>query len=84
MLQRPWRERSIGSVSKDVSSREREGKTPMTFSHAVAMTAVGVVGILVAFWILSSLAGVILFFVKVAVIIAAIAGVFWLVSRLRR
>jgi len=67
-----------------VSSREREGKTPMTFSHAVAMTAVGVVGILVAFWILSSLAGVILFFVKVAVIIAAIAGVFWLVSRLRR
>ena len=67
-----------------MSSREREGKTPMTFSHAVAMTAVGVVGILVAFWILSSLAGVILFFVKVAVIIAAIAGVFWLVSRLRR
>ena len=29
----------------------------MTFTHAVAMTAVGVVGILVAFWILSSLAG---------------------------
>ena len=71
-------------MSKDVSSREREGKTPMSFSHAVAMTAVGVVGILVAFWILSSLAGVILFFVKVAVIIAAIAAVFWLVSRLRR
>jgi ABC-type transport system involved in cytochrome c biogenesis permease subunit len=56
----------------------------MTFSHAVAMTAVGVVGILIAFWILSSLAGIFLFFVKVAVIIAAIAGVFWLVSRLRR
>jgi hypothetical protein len=56
----------------------------MTFSHAVAMTAVGVVGILIAFWILSSLAGIFLFFVKVAVIIAAIAGVFWLVSRFRR
>jgi ABC-type transport system involved in cytochrome c biogenesis permease subunit len=67
-----------------VTSRERERKTPMSFSHAVAMTAVGVVGILIAFWILSSLAGIILFFVKVAVIIAAIAGVFWLVSRLRR
>jgi hypothetical protein len=62
----------------------KQGKTPMTFSHAVAMTAVGVVGILIAFWILSSLAGIILFFVKVAVIIAAIAGVFWVVSRLRR
>jgi hypothetical protein len=61
----------------------REAKTPVTFSHAVAMTAVGVVGVLVAFWILASLAGIIFFFVKVAVIIALIGGVFWLVSRLR-
>jgi len=68
-------------VSRDVESRE--GKTPMTFGHAVAMTAVAVVGIIVAFWILSSLAGVILFFVMIAVIIALIAGVFWLVSRFR-
>jgi len=55
----------------------------MTFTHAVAMTVVGVVGILIAFWILRSLAGVFLFFVKVAVIIVAIAAVFWVVSRLR-
>jgi hypothetical protein len=55
----------------------------MTFSHAVAMTVVGVVGVLIAFWILSSLAGIFLFFVKLAVVIALIAGVFWLVSRLR-
>jgi hypothetical protein len=55
----------------------------MTFTHAVAMTVVGVVGILIAFWILSSLAGIFLFFVKLAVIIAAIAAVFWVVSRLR-
>ena len=69
-------------MSKDVE--RRDGKTPMTFSHAVAMTAVGVVGIIVAFWILSSLAGIIFFFVKVAVIVALIAGVFWLVSHFRR
>ncbi len=61
----------------------RESKTPMSFSHAVAMTAVGVVGIIVAFWILTSLAGIIFFFVKIAVVIALIAGVFWLVSRFR-
>ncbi len=61
----------------------RQGKTPMTFTHAVAMTAVGVVGIIVAFWILSSLAGIIFFFVKIAVVVALIAGVFWLVSRIR-
>jgi hypothetical protein len=72
-------------VSKDVERREsKQGKAPMTFTHAVAMTAVGVVGIIVAFWILSSLAGIILFFVKTAVVIALIAGVFWLVSRFRR
>ncbi len=69
-------------MSKDVTSRE--GKKPVTFSHAVAMTAVGVVGAIVAFWILASLAGIILFFVKIAVIIALIGGVFWVVSRLRR
>ena len=43
----------------------------MTFTHAVAMTVVGVVGILVAFWIFSSLAGTFFFFVKVAVVVAA-------------
>ncbi len=62
----------------------REGKKPVTFGHAVAMTAVGVVGAIVAFWILASLAGVIFFFVKIAVIVALIAGVFWVISRIRR
>jgi hypothetical protein len=55
----------------------------MSFTHAVAMTVVGVVGIIVAFWILSSLVGVFFFFVKIAVVIALIAAVFWLVSRFR-
>jgi hypothetical protein len=55
----------------------------MSFSHALAMTAVGVVGIIVAFWILASLAGIFFFFLKIAVVVALIAGVFWLVSRFR-
>jgi hypothetical protein len=69
-------------VSRDIEA-SGGSKTPMTFTHAVAMTVVGVVGILIAFWILSSLAGIFLFFVKLAVVIAAIAAVFWVVSRLR-
>jgi high-affinity Fe2+/Pb2+ permease len=69
-------------VTKDVE--RRDSKTPMTFTHAVAMTAVAVVGIIVAFWILSSLAGIIFFFVKIAVVIALIAAVFWVVSRFRK
>jgi hypothetical protein len=68
-------------VSKDVEPRQ--GKTPMTFTHAVAMTAVAVVGILVAFWAFSWIAGVFFFFVKIVIIVALIAGVFWVVSRLR-
>ena len=55
----------------------------MTFTHAVAMTVVAVVGVLIAFWIFSWLAGVLFFFVKIIVVVAAIAAVFWLVSRLR-
>ncbi len=47
------------------------------------MVGVGVVGAIVAFWVLSSLVGIILFFVKIAVIIALIAGAFWVVGRIR-
>ena len=69
-------------MSKDVTSRE--GKTPVSFTHAVAMTAVAVVGVLVAFWLLSSVIGIIWFFVKIIAIVAVVAGVFWAVSRLKR
>ncbi len=55
----------------------------MSFSHAVAMTAVGVVGVIVAFWIIGGVFSIIWFVVKIAVIVALVAGVFWLVSRLR-
>jgi hypothetical protein len=48
------------------------------------MTAVGIVGAIVAFWVLSSIVGIFIFFVKIAVVVALIGGVFWLVSRLRR
>jgi len=56
----------------------------MTLTHAVAMTVVGIVGVIVAFWLLSSIVGVIFFFVKIAVVVALIAGAFWFVSRIRR
>jgi hypothetical protein len=61
----------------------RDDKKPMTFTHAVAMTLVGVVGVIVAFWIIGGVFSFIWFFVKIAVIVALIAGVFWLVSRMR-
>jgi hypothetical protein len=73
-------------VSKEVVTRS--SRTPMTFHHAMAMTAVGVVGALVAFWILGSVLGTIfgifVFAIKIAVIAGLIGGAFWLVSRFKR
>jgi hypothetical protein len=50
----------------------------------MAMAVVAVVGALVAFWVLSSIAGIIFFFVKVIAVVALIGVAFWVVSRLRK
>jgi hypothetical protein len=48
------------------------------------MVAVGVIGVIVAFVVLHAIAGIVFFFVKLAVVVALIAGVFWLIGRFRR
>ncbi len=65
------------------SSPERRtgGLRPL---HTLAVVAVGVVGVLVAFWVLSSIAGVIWGIVKVAVIVAVLGGLVWLLAGRRR
>ncbi|MBV8464231.1 MAG: hypothetical protein JO368_13115 [Acidimicrobiales bacterium] len=55
----------------------------MTFGHAVGLTVLGVVGVLVAYWIFRVLAGFFIFLGEVALAVVLIAAVFWLVSRLR-
>ena len=52
--------------------------------HTLAVVAVGVVGVLVAFWVLSSIAGVIWGIVKVLVIVAVLGGLVWLLAGRRR
>jgi putative flippase GtrA len=61
--------------------RRSRGLRPM---HTLAVVAVGVVGVLVAFWALSFIAGLVWGVVKVAVIVAVIAGVLWLFLGRRR
>ncbi len=65
------------------SSPERRtgGLRPL---HTLAVVAVGVVGVLVAFWVLSSIAGVIWGIVKVVVIVAVLGGLVWLLAGRRR
>ena len=48
------------------------------------MLAVGVVGAIIAFWVLSSLVGIFLFILKIVVVVGLIGGAFWLVGRFRR
>lgn len=56
----------------------------MTFTHTVAMVAVGVLAAIIAFWVIGGVLSLVFVIVKIAVIVVLIAGAFWLVSRLRR
>ena len=69
-------------MSKEV--RPRESKKPLTVRHAAAVAAVAVIGAIIAFWVLSSIVGIFFFIVKLAVVVALIGGVFWLLHRFRR
>jgi Flp pilus assembly protein TadB len=68
--------RSAGDVDK-----RRAGLRPL---HTLGVVALGVVGVLVAFWVLSSIAGIVWGLVKVVVIVGVLGGVVWLLRRRRR
>jgi len=61
--------------------RRSGGMRPL---HTLAVVAVGVVGVLIAFWVLSSIASIIGIVVKVVIIAAVIGGLVWLFSGRRR
>lgn len=52
--------------------------------HMLAVVAVGVVGVLIAFWALSFIAGLVWGLVKVVVIVAVLGGLVWLLLGRRR
>jgi uncharacterized membrane protein len=56
----------------------------MTVRHAAGMVVVGVVAVIIAIAVLHAIAGIVLFFVEVAIAVAFIAGIFWIFGRLRR
>ncbi len=55
----------------------------MTFGHAVWMTVFGVAAVVVAYWIFRVLAGFFIFLGEIALAVVVVAGLVWLVSRLR-
>ena len=48
------------------------------------MVCVGIIGAIVAFWVIGGVLSLIFVVVKIAVIVALIGAAFWLVSRVRR
>jgi hypothetical protein len=74
--------RQVDNRTGDQLDRGRSrGLRPL---HTLAVVAVGVVGVLVAFWALSFIVGIVWGIVKVAVIVAVVAGVVWLFMGRRR
>jgi len=63
---------------------EKRGSGGLRMADGLVLVAVGVVGVLVAFWVLSAVAGLIWGVVKFAVLIAVVAGILWLLFRRRR
>ncbi|MGH9081969.1 MAG: hypothetical protein ACRDY3_06610 [Acidimicrobiales bacterium] len=68
-------------MARSVERRRGGGLRP---GHGLAVAAVAVVGVLVAFWALSFIAGILWGVVKVVVIVAVVAGLVRLLVRHRR
>ena len=56
----------------------------MTFGHAVWVTVLGVAAVVIAYWIFRVLAGFFIFLGEIALAVFVVAGIVWMVSRLRR
>jgi uncharacterized protein (DUF983 family) len=68
-------------MAKDVQQRKSGAIRP---AHTLTLVVVGVIGVVVGFWVLSSIAGVLWGFVKVVVILAVLAGLAWMLLGRRR
>lgn len=67
-------------MARDV---EKGGGGGLRLADGVVLVAVGVVGVLVAFWVLSAVAGLLWGVVKLALLIGVVAAVLWALFRRR-
>jgi hypothetical protein len=68
-------------MAKDVEKRRGGG---LSMREGAALVVVGVVGVLIAFWALSAIAGLIWGVVKGVVVVAIVLGAVYLVFRRRK
>lgn len=69
---------------RDERTVERRKGGGLRAVHTLGLVALGVVGIVVAFWVLSFIAGLVWGIVKVVVVLAVVGGVLWLLLRKAR
>jgi hypothetical protein len=65
-------------------SAARGSKEGLRLFDLVILVAIGVVGVIIAFWALSFIAGLLFGLVKLAIVIVVIAAVLWLLIGRRR
>lgn len=70
-------------MAHDVERRKSKSGAVRVVDGAIVL-AVGVVGVLVAFWALSAVAGFVWGLVKVVVVLAVLGGLLWLLVSRRR
>jgi len=70
---------------REVRTVEQHKRGGLRAVHTLGLIALGVVGVVVAFWALSFIVGIVWGIVKVAVILAVIGAILWfLLHRARR
>ncbi|HVX21590.1 MAG TPA: hypothetical protein VHB02_09600 [Acidimicrobiales bacterium] len=63
---------------------EKRGSGGLRVVDGLVLVAVGVVGVLIAFWALSFVAGILWGLVKIVILVAVVLGILWLLVGRRR
>ncbi|MGH8980339.1 MAG: hypothetical protein ACRDWE_04865 [Acidimicrobiales bacterium] len=66
---------------RDARSPARRRSGGLRVAHTLGLVALGVVGVVVAFSVLSFIAGILWGIVKVVVVVGVVGGVLWLLLR---
>ncbi|HEX3946275.1 MAG TPA: hypothetical protein VHW47_01165 [Acidimicrobiales bacterium] len=63
---------------------EKRGSGGLRVVDGLVLVVVGVIGVVVAFWILSAVAGIVWGLIKIVILVALVVGVLWLLVGRRK
>jgi hypothetical protein len=68
-------------MAGDIEKRKSGG---LRVVDGVVLVAIGVVGVIVAFWVLGAVAGILWGLIKIVILVAIVVGILWLLVGRRR